>query len=73
MPEIPEFMRLVGDEDCDVALDCHHSACDPYENGSVAYYGANVIRRDRPHFEPGQLGAFIDFIHQHAASHGESS
>ena len=72
MPEIPEYMRLSGDEDCDVSLDCYHSACDPYHHGSVAYYGANVIRRDKPYFELSQLSEFIDFIRQHARSHGES-
>ncbi|GGN40387.1 hypothetical protein FHR83_007049 [Actinoplanes campanulatus] len=72
MPEIPEYLRLTGDEDGDVSLDCHHSGCDTYEHGSIAYYGWNVIRRDKPYFEPTRLAEFIDFINQHAASHGES-
>lgn len=72
MPEIPEYLRLAGDEDGDVSLDCYHAACDPFEHGSVAFYGAHVIRRDKPHFQSGQLAEFIDFIRQHAASHGES-
>lgn len=71
MPEIPEYLRLSGDEDCGVSLDCYHSACDPYHHGSVAYYGTYPLN-DRPFFETACLAAFIDFIRQHAASHGES-
>jgi hypothetical protein len=70
MPELPEYMRLSGDEDCGVSLLCYHSACDPYHHGEVAYYGEPMVTK--PSFKTDQLGAFLDFIVQHAQSHGES-
>lgn len=72
MPEIPEYMRLIGDEDGDVWLDCHHSACDPYRHGSIAHYGGRIPKADMAQFDDSQLGDFFDFIRQHARSHGES-
>lgn len=72
MPEIPEYLRLSGDEDCGVSLDCYHSACDHYRRGPIAYYkGLSEVPRV-PNFEADQLAEFIDFIHEHARSHGES-
>ncbi len=72
MPEIPEYLRLSGDEDCGVSLDCYHSACDPFRHGSVAYYGGLSEMYGMPNFASDRLGDFFDFIRQHARSHGES-
>lgn len=71
MPEIPEYLRLSGDEDGGVSLDCYHSACDPYHHGSIAYYGVSGIG-SLPYFETSRLADFFDFIREHARSHGES-
>jgi hypothetical protein len=71
MPEIPEYLRLCGDEDGGVSLDCYHSACDPYHHGSIAYYGG-PLDRSLPYFTSGHLADFFDFIREHARTHGES-
>lgn len=72
MPEIPEYLRLSGDEDGGVSLDCYHSACDPYHHGSIAYYGGLSETHGMPNFAGDRLADFFDFIRQHARSHGES-
>jgi hypothetical protein len=72
MPDALSSMRLSGDEDCGVSLLCYRDECDPYHHGEVAYYGDHAPA-GKPSFKPDQLAAFIEFIHQHAASHPEGS
>lgn len=67
-PAIPDFMRLVGDEDGDVSLHCYRPSCDPHEHGAVAEYGYRLDGQ-RPGFASGQLGEFLAFVTEHAASH----
>lgn len=76
MPDLPDFVWLAATDDHGVALVCDEPACAPVSQydavtwGEVAYYGGTGDDTGgRPHFELRQLGAFIDFIHQHIDSH----
>jgi len=63
-------MRLSGDEDGGVAVECYHSDCDAYRHGAIAYYGGLNEMEDVPNFA--QLPDLIAFIQEHEKSHEEA-
>lgn len=69
LSDIPDFIRLSGDEDGGVSLICYHADCDPYHHGDVAYYGGSGRQTGKPYFASLATGGFLAFVRMHAEMH----
>lgn len=71
MTALPNYFHLVGDETGGVTFECQHSA----HSCGLAYYGGHGQKDTAGllYYRKHQLGDFLTFIADHAASHRDAN